>query len=597
LADAEPIGAAAGLIRDGAILAIKGLGGFHLACDATNGDAVRRLRQRKRRDRKPFAVMVASVEDAAALAVVGADERAMLEMPAAPIVLLEPRAGGALADGVAPGQSRIGVMLAYTPLHHLLMRALAGPAVMTSGNLSSEPQCTDNDAARRELAGIADAFLLHDREIVHRVDDSLVRADAGSVSMLRRARGYAPQPLPLAADFRGAPPVLALGGELKSTFCFLRDGAATVSQHLGDLEHAETHRAFRSALALYRGMFALEPRIIAIDRHPDYLSSQWGAAIARETGAALVPVQHHHAHLAAVLAEHGVSPDAAPVLGIILDGTGLGDDATIWGGEFLLGGYARYERLAHLEPVRLPGGAAAVREPWRNTLAHLVAATGLGGPELAARSGLDWLRGKPVAAMQTMLDRGINAPLASSAGRAFDAVAGAIGLCRDRQDYEGQAAMELETLALSRIGDVAGYPFRIAAGPPLVLGYGPMWRALLDDLAQGASPEVMAARFHRFLIDGIVETAVRLGERHRFTTIALSGGVFQNRILLLGVRAALEARGLAVLVPRQLPANDGGLSLGQAASAAVRAKFWFEGQNRLSLDAGSQVCRANPEAR
>lgn len=557
------------MIADGKIVAVKGIGGFHLACDATNADVVDELRRRKARDDKPLALMVQDVKMARSLAIVGDREGELLGGAVAPIVLLERQPGVELAPGVAPGQGRIGVMLPYTPLHHLLLTKLARPLVMTSGNLSNEPQCVSNDDARWRLAGIADGWLMHDREIANRLDDSVVRSDAHGPTILRRARGFAPEPLRLADGFVDAPAILALGGELKATFAMLRSGTATPSQHLGDLEEPATCADYRKTLDLYRDIFEFVPEAIAIDKHPDYASSGWGTALAAELGVPVHRVQHHHAHLASVLAENGVAPDCTNVLGIILDGTGLGDDGTIWGAEFLLGGYRAYQRVGHFAPVGLAGGAAAVREPWRNTFAHLHK-TGVRAESVFAHPILGWLNDKPVATLEKMLAQGLNTPLASSAGRLFDAVAGGIGVCRERQTYEGQAAMELEALATPEMVKPVAYPFSVGDGAVAIVDFAPMWPALLSDLEKDCAPGVIAARFHATVIDAVTATVEALAERRAVEAVALSGGVFQNRLLLDGVGGALEARGYRVLRHRRVPANDGGLSLGQAAVVAAQ---------------------------
>lgn len=564
----EPIEAVASLLRRGQIVAVKGLGGFHLACDATCEKAVRTLRERKVRGSKPLAVMVRDVAMARVIADPKRDEEDVLCSGAAPIVLVACKQNSGLASGVAPGHARVGIMLPYTPLHHLLLAAAGRPIVMTSGNRSSEPQCISNDDARSRLAGIADAFLMHDRDIASRIDDSVVRFDRHGPSILRRARGFAPAPLALAEEFASAPDVLACGGELKSTFCFARAGAATLSQHLGDLEEPQTCLDFRKTLELYRRLHAFEPQVIAIDKHPDYATSAWGAALARSLRVPLVRVQHHHAHLAAVLAENGFEIGAQNVLGIILDGTGLGEDGTIWGGEFLLGGYRSFRRVGHFEAVGLAGGAAAVREPWRNTYAHLKSA----GLAEAGRvdcniPALGWLRDKPAAMIDQMLAKRVNAPLASSAGRLFDAVSGLLGICRDRQSYEGEAAMLFEALATPHMANAGSYPFQIGAGATAVVSFVPMWPSLLYDLEKGADAGLIAARFHRTLIAALSQTTQCLARSYPISAIALSGGVFQNRILLDGVGAELERLSFHVLRHRKVPANDGGLSLGQAAIA------------------------------
>lgn len=567
----RPVQAAASLLCSGQIVAVKGLGGFHLACDATCEQAVRKLRERKVRGFKPLAVMVRDVAMARAVAELTPDEADMLRLGSAPIVLVARNSSSVLAGGIAPGQVRIGVMLPYTPLHHLLLAATGRPLVMTSGNLSSEPQCVSNDDAKTRLAPIADAWLMHDRDIANRLDDSVVRIDGQGPSIMRRARGFAPAPVQLAEDFSATPDVLAFGGELKSTFCFTRAGAATVSQHLGDLEEPQTCIDYRKTLDLYRRLYAFNPEIVAIDKHGDYATSTWGAALADELLVPLVRVQHHHAHLAAVLAENRFEIGARSVLGIILDGTGLGDDGTIWGGEFLLGGYRDFQRVGHFEAVGLAGGAAAIREPWRNTYTHLKAA-GLAQQAGSINSNtpaLGWLCNKPLALIDQMLAKGVNAPLASSTGRLFDAAAGLLDICRDRQSYEGEAAMLLEARATPHMASAAPYPFMIGDGTIAIVSFAPMWPALIDDLTRGVEPGVIAARFHSTLIDALSVATQSLARRFPITTIALSGGVFQNRILLDGVSADLQRLGFHVLRHRHVPANDGGLSLGQAAIAAA----------------------------
>ncbi len=469
-------------------------------------------------------------------------------------------------------------MLPSTPLHHLLLHGIEHPLVMTSGNLSDEPQCIDNDEALNRLCNVAEHFLLHDRSIARRVDDSIVRVMGGSTRVLRRARGYAPAPLRLPAGFADAPPVLAMGGELKNTFCLLRDGDAVLSHHMGDLENAATYVDYCRSIEQYSELFAHEPKAIAVDCHPDYLSTKRGM----ECGPSVFQVQHHHAHLAACLVENGVALEAEPTLGIILDGLGWGSDGTLWGGEFLLGDYRQFRRLACFKPVAMPGGTQAVREPWRNAVAHIIAS--IGWPHFIKSYGTTslarHLTGKPVAAIASMIEQGVNAPPASSCGRLFDAVAAAIGLCRDRVQYEGQAAMMLEAHATDD-ADIA-YPFDIVATNGLLqLNPTPLWRALLDDLDIVPSA-LIAARFHAGLANALVNIVEALPPPHPlsreagegregvYRQVALSGGVFQNRLLLEQVSQRLEARGLRVLTHRSVPANDGGLALGQAAIAAAR---------------------------
>ena len=565
----DPIVAAAGLLRDGRIVAVKGIGGFHLACDALNGAAVAELRRRKRRQAKPFAVMARDVAQIRQFCDVSAAEEQLLSGPAAPIVLLE-RSGLSMAGGIAPGQNRIGAMLPYTPLHILLMEELDSPIVLTSGNLSDEPQVIGNDEARQRLAGVADAWLLHDRAIVNRLDDSVVRFDTNGPQILRRARGMAPAPIALAAGFADTPPVLAMGAELKSTFCLLRDGQAVVSQHIGDLQDAATHDDYLKALRLYRDIYRFEPRLIAVDRHPDYHATRIGEALAAETGARIARIQHHHAHLAACLAEHGIAPGDDRSVALILDGTGLGADGVIWGGEVLVGGYDGFERAGHLPETPLPGGEQAARQPWRNAVAHLHAA--LGADWLRELDGTEtgqYLAAKPLPMLETMVARGINSPLSTSTGRLFDAVAALLGICPDRQRYEGQAAMEMEALATPHAETAGGYPVDVIRKAGIAVPtLRPLWQALAEDLRKGAEHGIIAARFHNGLADVLASIASQAAMQRGLLRIVLSGGVMQNRLLTHRLCAALTAGGHEVLLHRLVPANDGGVSLGQAVVAA-----------------------------
>lgn len=567
----DPIRWTAAGLAAGAIIAVKGIGGFHLAVDAARSDAVDRLRARKKRPDKPLALMVRDIEQARSICEVGKAEAERLSDRSAPIVLLKALETNGLAEGLAPGQDQLGVMLPYTPLHHLLMAAVAGPIVLTSGNLSEEPQVIDNEEARGKLGVLADSFLMHDRAIVNRLDDSVVRVTRSGPAILRRARGLAPAPLDLHEAFRSVPPILAMGGELKSTFCLLRDGQAVLSQHMGDLENRPALEDFRKNLDLYRRIYRFVPDVIAVDYHPDYLSTQIGLELADELGAELVQVQHHHAHLAAALAEARVPPEDDRSLAIILDGSGLGSDGTMWGGEILCGGYAGFERMAHFTPVPLPGGAAAIREPWRNMVAHLRTAF---GPSYASRlqgAGANRLSAKNTGILGRMMDQDLNAPRSSSAGRLFDAVAAALDICFDRQTYEGQTGMALETLARPFVGQEAGYPVAVAGAEHPVLSWAPLWQSLLADLEAGLEPGRISARFHNGLVAALASTAADIAEREGLTRIVLSGGVMQNALLADGIHAALSGRGFSVLLPQCVPANDGGLSLGQAVTAAARA--------------------------
>ena len=580
----DQVDAVCSLLQRGHIVAIKGLGGFQLACDASNEIAVTRLRTLKHRERKPFALMARDLDVLRRYCNVSSAEQALLQSPAAPIVII--CAGGPehVAAAVAPGISTLGFMLPNTPLHHLMLRRMNRPIVLTSGNLTDEPQCIDNTEARTRLSGIAEYFLMHDRDIARRVDDSVVRVIAGEARTMRRARGHAPASLPLPAGFAAAPPVLAMGGELKNTFCLLRGGNAIVSHHMGDLEEAGTQADYRIAVDKYLQLFELEPCRVAVDLHPEYLSRKHGLAMAEIRGIPVVEVQHHHAHIAACMAENGVPLDAGPVIGVALDGLGFGVDGTLWGGEFLLGSYRECRQLATFKPVAMPGGELAVVEPWRNTYAHLMAEMGW------ARFAMNYveldlhqfLAAKPRSLLDSMIAQGINSPQASSCGRLFDAAAAAAGVCRERALYEGQAAIEFEAMVdehtMMHEDDELAYPFAIprlkASNLPYVEPLA-MWQALLGDLILKTRVPVIAARFHKGLAIVIARMVEKLS-RHEsgdepIRTVALSGGVFQNRVLLEQVVGRLEALDFRVLSHRQVPANDGGLALGQAVVAAARS--------------------------
>ncbi|MEJ2310369.1 MAG: carbamoyltransferase HypF [Gammaproteobacteria bacterium] len=574
IAASDPLPAAAAMLRDGSILAIKGIGGFHLAADATNPAAVERLRQRKRRFAKPFALMARETAIIRHYCHVDGNEAGLLESPAAPILLLRRRAdASALPDAIAPGQVMLGFMLPYSPLHHLLLGEFDSPLVMTSGNLSDEPQCIRNDDARQRLGAIADAFLLHDREIVNRIDDSVTRIIDSQPRILRRARGYAPASLPLPAGFEKAPDILALGGELKNSFCLLRNGEAILSQHMGDLEDASTWDDYLGNLDLYARLFAHEAETIAIDAHPDYRSSAHGREMAARLGLRLHEIHHHHAHIASCLAENGHGLSDGPVIGIALDGLGYGPDGTIWGGEFLVADYVEAGRAGHFHPAPMPGGTMAILEPWRNCFAQLLQ---LGDWKMLLETYADlelagFLRSKPLETLAAMIDRGINSPPSSSCGRLFDAVAAAAGVCRERIHYEGQAAIELEAVVDTRqLASIDGYPFLVEDAQSLQIDPSPMWLELLGDLRQQRGAAIISARFHKGLADVICRVAAMLARKRGIATIALSGGVFQNATLLALVERQLARQGIGVLTHRGVPANDGGLALGQAVIAAAR---------------------------
>lgn len=570
LTTAGAIKQAAEHIRSGNIVAIKGIGGIHLACGATNEPAVARLRERKHRYQKPLALMAQSIKHIEAYVAVNAEERKALQSTAAPVVVLNQKEDGeSVAASVAPGQQSLGFMLPYSPLHHLLMAELDVPIVLTSGNRSDEPQCRTNEDARERLRDIADVLLLHDRDIANRIDDSVVRYMDGAMAVLRRARGMAPAPIKLPTGFEHAPDLLAMGGELKNTFCLVQDGQAIVSQHMGDLEDARTFGDYLANLDLYQQLFQHEPRLIAIDRHPEYLSSKEGISLATARELPLIEVQHHHAHIAACMADNGIPLDSPPLLGIALDGLGYGENDEIWGGEFLLADYCQFERVGQLEAHPMLGNAQAMREPWRNTYAQLSQL--FDWNELRAEFGqlplFQELLQRPLVTFDAMMKHGRNAPKASSAGRLFDAVAAAMGICRSSVSYEGQAAMEMEACIVSTDRGL-GYDFSIQDH---VISARPMWRQLLEDLCHQQDTATMAARFHVGLAQAVVRNAVSLCKHHSFDTVALSGGVFQNRTLLTLCRQSLEAEGFRVLTHRQVPANDGGLALGQAVIAAAHS--------------------------
>ncbi len=564
----DPLAAAAGLLRQGRILAVKGLGGYHLAADAACEEAVARLRARKHREDKPFAVMVADLAAARRLAEVDAAAADLLTSQAKPIVLLPRRAatGTAVARATAPGNRQLGIMLPYTPLHHLLLAAVTGGIVLTSGNVSDEPIAYRDADALARLGGIADAFLTHDRAIHIRTDDSVARAFRGRPMLIRRSRGYVPEPVPVARGFPRA--VLACGAELKNTFCLAQGRHAFVSHHIGDLENAETLRSFTEGIEHFRRLFDIDPQVVAHDLHPEYLSTKYAVELAEDGRVRLEGVQHHHAHIASCLADNGAD---GPVIGVAFDGTGYGTDGTIWGGEFLLADLAGFERGGHLVPVPMPGGAAAIRQPWRMAAAYLAAAAAAPeDPEHPEHpENLDVVRRNRARwpAVVAMARRGVNSPLTSSAGRLFDAAAAVLGV-RDAINYEGQAAVELEQLADPR--EAGAYPAGLEAGDPFRVRGLDLLHGVIEDLTGGVPAPVIAARFHNGVAALIEAGCLFLRDRHGLGTVALSGGVFQNSLLLRAAVARLEAHGFRVLVHSRIPCNDGGISLGQAVVAAAR---------------------------
>lgn len=541
------------LLKEGKILAVKGLGGYHLAVDACNEGAVRELRRRKKRDEKPFAVMSATLAEVAEYALFDDMERRLLEGPERPIVLLRKRESNPVAPLVAPANGYFGVMLPYAPLHHLLLRGNFTALVMTSGNLSDEPIVYRDEEAGAVLSEIADFFLLHNRGIHVRTDDSVIRVFRGNPLFLRRSRGYVPRAVHLPATQQS---VLAVGAELKGTICLTRGDRAFLSQHIGDLKNDAVLRSLEEATDHLERILDIRPELVAHDLHPDYLSTVYAQGL---SGLPLVAVQHHHAHLASCMAEHGLEGE---VIGVIFDGTGLGSDGTIWGGEFLLGGYTSFERRGHFMAVPLPGGDAAVREPFRMALSQLHAAYG----EELFDLPLPFLAEIPEGDRKlflTMLNRRLNSPLTSSCGRLFDAVAALTGL-RNRVSYEGQAAIELEAVAeLSGTDKV--YPFTIDdVEGTLVLDFRPLLRALVRDVTDGKPVAESARAFHNTVAAAVAEVCERIRRENGMDRVVLSGGVFQNKLLSEGVFDLLSGRGFQVFSQRLVPPNDGGLALGQA---------------------------------
>ena len=548
----------------GQIMAIKGIGGFHLSVDATNQAAVMRLRERKHRYGKPLAVMVRDLVAAQAACLLTAEEEALLTTPARPIVLAARREGCDIAEGVAPGIPWLGVYLPYAPLQHLLFAdARVRALVMTSANLSEEPIAIDNEEALMRLGGIADAFLMHDREILQRCDDSVAAVVDGAPQLVRRARGFVPLGVPLPFD---APSLLAVGGHLKNVFALARGRFAYQSQHLGDLENLTGLEFFRESLDHLTRTFEIEPKTVVHDLHPGYLSTEWAKEWAQERGLPLIAVQHHHAHTAGCMAEHGLE---GPVIGLALDGTGYGTDGRIWGGEVLIARLEGFKRFAHLDYVPMPGGEAAIKEPWRMAFAALRTA----GFDLESAASLAGPTAEEARVLDRMMERGVNAPLTSSLGRLFDAVAGVV-LKRRVVDYEAQAAIELEGIAVDEPDDEPGYPMKFLGGnwtarEPMRISADPLWHELAEDLRTGVSKPRIAAQFHAGVAAGFVQAVVMARAATGISQVALSGGCMHNRRLARLLRVKLEAVGFEVFQHVQVSPGDGGLSYGQVAVAAA----------------------------
>lgn len=556
----DPILAMQDLLRQGKVVAVKGIGGYHLACDARNPQAVSALRRRKCREDKPFALMAYDLKAVRQICELSPAEEGLLTSPSRPIVLLRKRSDCDIAPDVAPNQRYLGVMLPYTPLHYLLLEGTGLILVMTSGNRSDEPIAHKDDEALSKLEGIADYFLVHNREIHIRCDDSVARVWEDKPLLIRRARGYVPRPikLPFHLDYH----ILACGAELKNTFCLARDDRAFLSHHIGDLDFLETLGSFEQGIEHFQRLFAIEPEVIVYDLHPEYLSTKY--ALARP-GNHKVGVQHHHAHIVSCMVDNGIK---GRVIGVAFDGTGYGLDGTIWGGEFLIADFAHFQRVAYLRPLPLPGGEAAIREPWRMAASYLYLVYGDDFPNLGIeftkridRSRLELIR--------RMIERRFNSPLTSSMGRLFDAVSSIVGI-RDRVNYEGQAAVELEMVADEDCGDEYAYGIADGGDGALIIETKSIIHGVVEDLKAEAKPATISAKFHNTIAHIILDVCMRIRERSGLNRVALSGGVFQNMFLLGWVCPLLSGAGFEVYTHHQVPPNDGGISLGQVVIAGVR---------------------------
>jgi len=576
--ESNPVAAASQLLKEGKIVAIKGLGGFLLACDATSDAVVKTLRQRKKRSSKPFAIMVADVGEAKRHCCVSPEEENLLTSPQSPIVLMRWREDSSVSREVAPNLRFLGIMLPYTPLHHILLRDTGLPLVMTSGNLSEEPIARDNDEALRRLSGIADYFLIHNRDIYSRYDDSVAIVEGGTSQLIRRARSYAPYPIRLSFGTRQ---VLGCGAEEKNTFCLTKDNYAFLSQHIGDMENMETLEHFDSTISLYKRLFHIEPEIIAHDLHPDYLATKYARELG-ESGIKLIPVQHHHAHIASCLADSGLE---SPVIGVAFDGTGMGADGNIWGGEFLVADYRNFRRAGHLEYLPLPGGDAATKRPYRTAIGYILTLLGENALDAVIASEAKQSQLVPIGqvseveidVIKRQIARRINSPLTSSMGRLFDAISALLGI-RGEIDYEGQAAVELERAACSSViereldeaisRNNESYPYRIVKDEGIrIVRLRDLLSAVIEDLHQGTSKGKISVRFHNTIAQMINEMCHLIADETGIGQVALSGGVFQNRLLLRKAVSLLEGSGFQVFTHRQVPCNDGGISLGQAVIA------------------------------
>ena len=559
--ESNPIAAASQFLKEGKIVAIKGLGGFLLASDATNDKVVRKLRQRKKRSSKPFAIMVTDIAEAKRHCYVSPQEEKLLTSPQSPIVLMRWKEDSSVSQEVAPNLEYLGIMLPYTPLHHVLLRDTGLPLVMTSGNLSEEPIAKDNDEALRRLSQIADYFLIHNRDIYSRYDDSVAIVEKDTSQLMRRARSYAPYPLHLTFEARQ---VLACGAEEKNTFCLTKDNYAFLSQHIGDMENMETLEHFDSTISLYQRLFRIEPEIIAHDLHPDYLATKYAQELG-EFGIKLVPVQHHHAHIASCMADNGLE---APVIGVAFDGTGMGTDGSIWGGEFLIADCRNFSRVGHLEYLPLPGGDAAIKRPRRTAIGYILTLLGENtlNQELPLAREVNEIE---IETIKRQIERKINSPLTSSMGRLFDAISALLGI-RSEIDYEGQAAIELEMAAHEK--DYANaqenYSYHIVEDKGIrIVQLRDLLSAVIEDLHQGIPKGRISVKFHNTMAQMTNEMCHLIANETGISQVALSGGVFQNRLLSTKTVELLESSGFQVFTHKQVPCNDGGISLGQAVIA------------------------------
>ncbi len=559
LSDRDPLRKAIEFLLSGYVVAIKGLGGFHLAVDATNDEAIKRLRSRKFREEKPLAVMVRDVETAARISMISKEEENILLSSQRPIVLAKKRVGDAISDAVAPGVSDFGIMLPYTPLHHMLLEQHFHALVMTSANQVDEPICIENREAIKRLDGIADYFLVHNRDILVRCDDSIATVSCGERRIIRRSRGFAPIPITLAKSY---PPILALGPQMKTTLCILKGNLAFLSPHIGDMETPEARDFYQESLGLMQKIAECEPGIIACDLHPAYYTTIIAEGL---TASRVIRVQHHHAHIVSSMAENGIEGD---VIGIAMDGTGYGTDGTVWGGEFLIASESNFTRIGHVTNYLLPGGEKAIREPWRIAVSLLKQAYGDNWPEIA--ESLDIVPERSFyETMDRIMTQRFNSPLTSSLGRLFDGVAAILGL-RRKVTFEGQAAMELEALAKGKTGSILQYNIE-EADDVIHLDFSPMIRGIVAELRAGRSIEDLALSFHLTLQAAFCKMARTICDKTGLNRVVLSGGCFQNRILTEGTIAELEKAGFDVFFHSAIPANDGCISLGQAVCAGAQA--------------------------